>query len=112
MSHLNALRRTMIGAEVWHPKVVMPPRRQRSQHREALMALESLGLGATLESAPQHINSYRYGRPPSWHAGGPFLFSIFRVVYAIFECDFSTQNFIIGPNLHQNAASAKITYSF
>src|SRR6516162_1245963 len=86
----------------------MPPRRQRSQHREALMALESLGLGATLESAPQHMNSYRYGRPSSWHAGGPFLCSIFRVVYAIFECDFSTQNFIIVPNLHQNAAGAKI----
>lgn len=102
----------MIRAEVWRPKVVMPPRRQRSQDREALMALGSLGFGATLESAPQHMNSYRYGRPPSWHAGGPFLFSIFRVGYAICECDFSTQNFIIVPNLHQNAASAKITYSF
>ena len=102
----------MIRAEVWRPKVVMPARRQRSQDREALMALGSLGFGATLESAPQHMNSYRYGRPPSWHGGGPFLFSIFRVGYAICECDFSTQNFIIVPNLHQNAASAKITYSF
>ena len=102
----------MIRAEVWRPKVVMPPRRQRSQDREALMALGSLGFGATLESAPQHMNSYRYGRPPSWHGGGPFLFSIFRVGYAICECDFSTQNFIIVPQLASKCSRRQNCYSF
>ena len=44
---------------------------------------------------------------PSWYAGGPFVFSMFLIVYAIFEYDFSTQAFLVVPKLHHNAAKPK-----
>ena len=38
----------------------------------------------------------------------PMLLAVFAIVYATFRCDFSAGNFLIVPNLHQNAAEQKL----